>query len=94
MACFRTFFSYPDRTIPVTAHTDDSDKQLEAIISKNNKPIDLFSRILSSTHRNYNTTKKELLAIVECLNQFRGIISEYEINVFSDNKNGIRCNPE
>ena len=86
MACFRTLLSYPDRKIPFTAHTDDSDKQLDAIISKNNKPIELFSRILSRTHRNYTTTKKELLAIVECLNKFRGIISEYEINVFSDNK--------
>ena len=32
-------------------------------------------------------TKKELLAIVECLKQFRGIIFGYEINVFSDNNN-------
>ena len=32
-------------------------------------------------------TEKELLAIVECLKQFRGIIFGYEINVFSDNNN-------
>ena len=34
--------------------------------------------------RNYTTTKKEMITIVECLKQFRGIFFGYEINVFSD----------
>ena len=37
--------------------------------------------------RNYTTTEKKLLAILECLKQFRGTIFGYEINVFSDYKN-------
>ena len=32
-------------------------------------------------------TEKELITIVECLKQFRGILFSYEINVFSDHKN-------
>ena len=32
-------------------------------------------------------TNKEILAIVECLNQFSVILFGYEINVFSDHKN-------
>ena len=41
----------------------------------------------SKTQRNYTTTEKELLAIVECLQQLQGIIFGYEINVSSDHKN-------
>ena len=33
--------------------------------------------------------KNKLLAIVECLKQFRGIIFGYEINEFSDHKNMV-----
>ena len=35
----------------------------------------------------YTTTEKEVLAIVECLKQFRGIIFGYPIDVWSDHKN-------
>ena len=42
----------PDWTIPLTAHNDASDKQLGAVISKTNKPIDFFSRRLINTKRN------------------------------------------
>ena len=79
--------SYPDRKLKFTVHTDASDKQLGAVISQNNKPINFLSRKLSKPQRNNTTTEKELLAIVECLKQFRGIPFGYEINVFSDHKN-------
>ena len=52
-----------------TVHTDDSDKQLGAVIIHNNKSISFFSRILNP-QRNYTTTEKELLAIVEWPNKF------------------------
>ena len=62
-----TMLSYPYWKLPFKVHTDDSDKQLGAIISQNNKPIALLSRILSNPQHNYTTTKKELFTIVECL---------------------------
>ena len=79
--------SYPDWKIPFTVHTDVSDKQLDAVISQNNKPTAFFSKILRKPQRNYTTNEKELLVIVERLNQFQRILFGYEITVFSDHKN-------
>ena len=65
MVSAETLLSYPDWKLPFTVHTDDSDKNLGAVIIKNNKTIALFSIRLSKPHRNYTTTEKELLVIVE-----------------------------
>ena len=83
------FLTYPDWSIPFDVHTDASDKQLGAVISQNGKPIAFFSRRLSKSQRNYTTTEKELLSIVECLKTFRNILFGYEIHVYSDHKNLI-----
>ena len=79
--------TYPDWTIPFTIQTDASDYQLGTVISQNNKPIAFFSRKLPKAQCNYTMTEKELLAIVECLKQFRGILFGYPIDVWSDHKN-------
>ena len=81
--------AYPNWNMPFEVHTDASDKQLGAVISQNNKPIAFFSRRLSKSQRNYTTTEKELLFIVEYLKQFRNILFGYEIYVFSYHKNLI-----
>jgi hypothetical protein len=63
-----TLLNYPDWSKPFNmVHTDASDKQLGAVISQNGKPIAFFSRRLSKAQRNYTTTEKDLLSIVECL---------------------------
>jgi hypothetical protein len=87
MVLRETLLNYPDWSKPFDTHTDASDKQLGAVISQDGKPIAFFSRRLSKAQRNYTTTEKELLSIVECLKQFRGILFGYKINVFSDHKN-------
>ena len=89
MVSTETLKSYLTWKLPFTVHTDVSDKQLGSFISYNNKPIDFFSRRLIKPQHKYTMTKKELLAIVECLNQFRGILFGYEINVFSNHKNMV-----
>ena len=83
MVSAETLLSYSDWKIQFMVHTDAYGKQLGAIISKNNKPIALFSRILSNPQRNHTTTEKELLAIVELLKKFHRILFGYEINVFN-----------
>ena len=87
MVSAEILLSYPDWKLTFTVYNDASDKQLGAVIIHNNKPIDLFSIIISKPQCNYTTTDKEHIAIVECLKQFRGILFGYEINVFSDHKN-------
>ena len=77
MVSTETLLSYPDWTITSTLHTNASDKQLGDVIIINNKPIALFSIRLSNPQRNYTTTNKELLAIVDCLNKFCGILFGY-----------------
>ena len=58
MVSAETLLNYHNWTITLTLHTYDSDKQLGAVISQNDKPIDLFSRKLSNTQNNYTTTEK------------------------------------
>ena len=87
MVSAKKLMSDPDWKMPFTVHTYVSDKQLGAVIIKNDKPITFFSIIFSKTRRNYTTTDKELLGIVECLKLFRIIIFGYEKNVLSYNKN-------
>ena len=77
MVSAETLISYPYWKLSLTVHTDASDKQVGAIIIHNKKPIALFSRRLSKPQRDCNTTEKEILAIVECLEKFRGIFSGY-----------------
>ena len=72
---------YPYWKLPFTVHTDAYDKHLGAVISKNNTPIDFFTKRLIKPHCNYTTTKKKLLEIVELLKQFQGIVFDYEINI-------------
>ena len=52
MVSAETLLCYQDWKIPFTVNTDDSDKQLGAVICQNNKPIALFSTRISNTQRN------------------------------------------
>ena len=86
MFCKETLLTYPDWNKPFDIHTDASDFQLGAVISQEGKPIAFFSRKLNSAQKNYTTTEKELLSIVECVKEFRNILFGYPICVFSDHK--------
>ncbi len=65
---------YPDFTKPFDIYTNASTKQLGAVITQNNMPIAFFSRKLSGAQSKYTVTELELLAIVETLKEFKGMV--------------------
>ena len=82
-----TLLNSPYWTNPFTVHIYAFDKQLVSVIIKNDKLIDLFLIKLRNPWHNYTTPDEGLLLIVDCLNQFRGILFRYKINKYLDNNN-------
>ncbi len=83
-------FVPPDYSEVFEIYTDASSKQLGAVITQNNRPIAFFSRKLSDAQSKYTITKLELLAIVETLKEFNGMLWGQRINVYTDHKNLTR----
>ena len=87
-----TLLAYPDFSKKFIIHSDASDFQLGAVIMQEDdggvlRPLAFYTRKLNSAQKNYTTTEKELLSIVETLNEFRNILLGYEIDVYTDHKN-------
>jgi hypothetical protein len=82
--------AYPDYSKVFEIYTDTSSKQLGAVITQENRPIAFLSRKLSTTQRKYSVTKIELLAIVETLKEFKGMLWGQYIKVYSDHANLVR----
>jgi hypothetical protein len=61
--------------------------QLRAVITQGNRPIAFFSRKLSVMQTKYSVTEIELLAIVETLKDFQGMLWGQTIKVYTDHKN-------
>ena len=82
-----TVLAYPDYSQPFEIYTDASATQLGAVITQNKSPLAFFSRKLSDTQKQYSVTKIELLAIVETLKEFKGMLWGHKIIVYTDHKN-------
>jgi hypothetical protein len=65
---------------------DASSMQLGAAITQDNRPIAFFSRKLSETQQKYSVMEIELLAIVETLKEFKGMLWVQHIKVYTDHK--------
>jgi hypothetical protein len=81
-----TVLAYPDFSKPFEIFTDSSSTQLGAMITQDNGPIAFFSRKLSETQQKYSVTEIELLAIVETLKHFKGMLWGQNIMVYTDHK--------
>ncbi len=82
--------AYPDYSKVFEIYIDASIKQLGAVIAQDNRPIASFSWKLSDAQRKYSITKIELLAIVEKLKEFKGMLWGQNIKVFTDHANLMR----
>jgi hypothetical protein len=66
--------AYSDYLQEFEIYTDALSKQHGAVITQGNMPIVFFSRKLTKTQQLYCVTKIELLAIVETLKEFKGML--------------------
>jgi hypothetical protein len=82
--------AYPTFSKTFEIYTDASTKQLGALITQDNRSIAFFSRKLSKMQIKYSVTNIELLAIVETLKEFKGMLWEQCIKVFTDHENLTR----
>jgi hypothetical protein len=82
--------AYPDFSKVFEIYTNASRKQQGAIITQENRPIAFFSWKLSTMQCKYSVTKIELLAIVETLKEFKGMLWGQSIKVYTDHANLIR----
>jgi hypothetical protein len=64
--------------------------QLGAVITQDNRPIVFISRKLSKTQQKYSVKEIELLAIVETLKEFKGMLWGQDIKVYTDHKSLTR----
>jgi hypothetical protein len=87
----KTVLACPDFLKPFEIYTDTSSMQLGAMITQDNRPIAFFSRKLSKTQQKYSVTEIELLAIVETLKEFKGMLWGQDIKVYTDHKSHKRC---
>ncbi len=82
-----TVLAYWDFLKPFEIHTDASSMQVGAVITQDNRPIAFFSRKLSKTQQKYSVMEIELLAIVETLKEYKGMLWGQDIKVYTDHKN-------
>ncbi len=68
--------AYPDSDYSKVfeIYTEASRKQLGAVITQDKRPIAFFSWKLSNMQSKYSVTEIKLLAIVETLKEFKGML--------------------
>jgi hypothetical protein len=59
-------------------------------MSQDGYPIAFYSRKLTETQRNYTVGEREMLSLIETLNQFRTMLLGYRIKIYTDLQNLIR----
>ena len=82
--------AYPNYGELFEIYTDASTRQLGAVITQKGRPLAFFSRKLNSAQQKYSVTELELLSIVECLREFKGMLWGQKLKVYTNHKNLVR----
>ena len=77
----------PDFLKEFEIYTDRSSHQIGAVITQDNRPLAFFSRKLTKCQKKYSVTEIKLLAIVELLKEFKGMLWGQKMKVYTDHKN-------
>jgi transposase InsO family protein len=82
--------NYPDFSQEFLITTDASDYAIGAVLSQGtvgqDRPIAYASRVLNKAEQNYNTTEKELLAIVWAVKHFRPYVYGTKFKIITDHR--------
>ena len=79
---------YPGFSLPFCLMTDASEVGISGVLSQTvngvSSPVDFFSSSISRTQRNYSTTDRECLVIVEAIRHFDIFLAGEEFRVCKD----------
>lgn len=78
----------PDFNKPFVLHCDASSVGIGSVLTQEfegkEHPVAYHSRLLSRTEKNYSTTERELLAVVDSINHFRPYLDGFKFTVVTD----------
>ena len=86
-----TLLIYQDFNVAFKIHTDAITFQLGVVIIQRVKPIDFYSKKLTSSQQWYTLTGRELLSILETLKEFRTISIGQKLRIYTNHKD-LKCN--
>lgn len=80
--------AYPDFSLPFILQCDASSVGIGSVLTQtingNEHPVAYYSRILTKTERNYSTTERELLAVLDSIKHFRCYLDGMKFSVVTD----------
>ncbi len=82
--------TYPDYSQAFEIYCDGFKTQLGAVITQMNRPFAFFCPKLTKAQQKYSDGKIKLLAIIETLKEFKGMLWVQKLAVYTDHQNLIR----
>eukprot|EP01132_Coremiostelium_polycephalum_P010890 gene10890-13341_t len=76
----------PDVTKPFKIETDASDYAIGAVLLQEDNIIGFHSRVLHEHERNYSTSEKECLSVIDALKHWRNYVIDSDIEIITDHQ--------